>query len=263
MKTFTATYQITGNLGIENTVIDARTSNRIRHDFINALKDGNARLVYTDGMADAMQHDKLLDHPNATYLTIVLPAPPDSIKGSEGNIDKAVLQVLESYNTELTSISIDDTTVRARFEYIGTIHYAVEEKKLKTNYDVFTFVADGNFGIHNLHHAYKAELVRRCLDALNNSKTVLYETAAHTTDFDENLPEVLEVPEFSNLVIQLSVPKGEVTVEGADEDDIDNHAMPYDINVFNADGTFTPEKIVYDDGDGIKKVIVSLYYTSN
>lgn len=262
MEPFTVTYRLTHNLGITNESIDAGKNSAIKKNFIESLENDNARIVYTDGMAEVMQQDKLLDNPGTTYITLVMPAPPESIKGSDGNINKAAIIIMESFNTDLTSIKIDGTTTKIKFEYTGTVHYAVPEKQQVNHYDVFTFVAKGDFGIGKLSHTYKNELARLCLDALNDKETVLYEKSSHTTDFNESLPDVLELPEFSHLVIMLSVPAGEASVDDSIAEDVDSHAMPYDINVFNAEGIFMPEKVVYDDGDGIKKLIVSLYYRS-
>jgi hypothetical protein len=265
MKKYIATFKIDGNPGITNDEVETSKSAQLKHDVIEALEDGNAHFLQLADPDGNIETAKPLNESNTTYISILLPSHPENIKGSDGNVKKAAIIILESYNTDLRSIAIDGTTIKVVFEYTGEVHYTIEDKKPVSNYESYTFVAKGDYGIPKLSKAYKNELVRLCLEALNDKGTVLYERAKHTTDFDYALPEELEIPAFDHLVIQLNVPTGEVAFDEGSVDGItqDLHAEHFDINVFNAEGIFMPEKIIYDDGDGQKKLIVSLYYESN
>ena len=264
MKKYTAIFKIDNDFGVNNETVDTAKSQHLKRETVSALKNGTAQLVELneEGNEQLLTSESLA---NETYAYIHLPSHPENIKGSEGNVKKATIIILESFNTDLKSIAINKNTTQLVFEYVGTVHYTIEEKKEQNHYEAYTFVAKGNFGIPALHKTYKNELVRLCLEALNDPDTVLYERSRHTTDFDPILPDELAVEAFDVLVIQLSVPVGEAEYDAGPAETAQEHtkAQHFDINVFNAEGIFMPEKLVYDDGDGVRKLIVSLYYESH
>lgn len=263
MKKYTAIFKIQGNLGITNNEIDASKSTHLKKEAVEALKE-HAEFIELAEAGTNEAASKALHENDSTYLSIVLPSHPDNIKGSDGDVKEAAIIILESYNTDLKSIDIQGSTQHVIFEYTGTVHYSIQEKKEANHYEAYTFVAKGHYGIPSLHKTYKNELVRLCLEALSDPETVLYERSQHTTDFDLDLPEEIYVGDFDHLIVQLNVPRGEVAYENDTAKDVSAEMQPehFDINVFNAEGIFMPEKIVYDDGDGIRKLIVSLYYQS-
>lgn len=262
MKKYTAIFKLDKDLKIDNETVDTTKSQHLKREIITALKNGHAQFLK---QYDAMENSGTLGSENATYVSVHLPSVPENIKGSDGNVNKAAIIILESYNTDLKSITIDKNITQLVFEYVGTVHYTIEEKKEPNHYEVYTFVAKGHFGIPTLRKTYRNELVRLCLEALNDPDTVLYERSRHTTDYDPILPDELDIKAFDILIIQLSVPLGEAEYDEGPASAASEtaKAQHFDINVFNAEGIFMPEKLVYDDGDGVKKAIVSLYYESN
>src|SRR6218665_432893 len=254
MKRFTAIFKLNKKIEVHDETVDTSKSQRLKREIIDALRDGSAELVALNEERKE-QLTALETSANETYVYIHLPSHPENIKGSDGNVKKATIIILESFNTDLKSISVNKDTTQLVFEYVGTVHYTIEEKKEPNHYEVYTFVAKGNFGIPSLQKTYKNELVRLCLEALSHSDTVLYERARHTTDYDPILPDELRLEPFDILVIQLSVPLGEAAYdEGAAQLPPEGGtASHFDINVFNAAGIFMPEKIVYDAGDGVRK----------
>ncbi|GEP50716.1 hypothetical protein FNO01nite_13880 [Flavobacterium noncentrifugens] len=262
MEKYIYTFKLNADLHIENNEVNAAQSKHLKHQILKMLKSGETAFVALGKVSDEVQLKTEMDQTDGTFISIVLPAHPDNIKGSDGNPKKATAIVLESYNTDLKSIERKANILKIKFEYTGEVHYAIEEKKEPNHYEAYTFVAKGDFGIPALHHTYKNEIVRLCLEALNNPDTVLYEKSKHTTDFEPDLPDELPRHEFEHLVIQLSIPTGDAEFDDGTQNPMAQNLklQHFDINVFNAEGIFRPEKITYDDGDGIKKLIVSLYY---
>jgi|GEM_PF-4513873 len=260
MEKYIYTFKLDTDLDVENNEVNVAQSKHLKHQILKALKSGETVFVALDKASDKGQLKT--EQAEGTLISILLPAHPDNIKGSDGNPKEAATIVLESYNTDLKSIERIANTLKIKFEYTGEVHYAIEEKKQPNHYEAYTFVAKGDFGIPALRHTYKNEIVRLCLEALNNPDTVLYEKSKHTTDFQPDLPDELPMHEFEHLVIQLSIPTGDAEFDDGTQNPMAQNLKPqhFDINVFNAEGIFRPEKITYDDGDGIRKLIVSLYY---
>ena len=260
MERYICTFKI-GDLKVEDHEVNASNSKHLKQEIIKALKSGRYDLIALS--EDREGNAAKAENPgNGTYVRIVLPSHPDNIKGSGGDVRKACIIVLESYNTDLKSIDQHAASVKILFEYTGEVHYTIEEKKEPNHYDSYTFVAKGYFGISDLQKTYKNEIVRLCLEALNDADTVLYERSQHTTDFDPDLPDELQLQPFDHLIVQLSIPVGAAEYDENITAESTSGLQPqhFDINVFNDEGIFMPEKIVYDSGDGVRKLIVSLYY---
>lgn len=241
---------------------DVSQNHHLKQEVAHALRSSRIRDIAVAELSDTEKMPQpALPKPNQTHVSVILPAHPNDIKGSQGSTRKATALILESPETDLISVDRENGAAILLFEYRGTVHFVVEETKPLRNYESFTFVANGDFGIPTLHHHNQNELVRLCLDALNHKDTVLYNHGTHTTNIAPEFQDVRQIPPFDYLVIQLSIPKGIVSMDAhAALQNPQSRAQHFDINVFNAHGVFELEKVLYDAEDGKRKVIVSLYY---